>query len=200
MTVPNNFGRSTLNFSLCNGVPGAVVLHWFKSDLEDVSELTLTDMNAAIESWWTDSLGGQVGRAFFNNNTTLENIVSTAFRQTPQLQDELIVGTAGTATGIALPAETAVVVSWYTNTAGRSYRGRTYWPGPDPDQLGNDGQLTAAFQTNWTATMEQLRQQIGGVDAGNVDFAIYSRKLDVMTQIQSKLVRRTLHHQSRRNT
>jgi hypothetical protein len=37
---------------------------------------------------------------------------------------------AGTVTGNELPRQTCGITGWYTNYAGRGFRGRTYWPFP----------------------------------------------------------------------
>lgn len=198
MTVPNNYGRTTWNFTCANGASAAVVQHFFETLNQDLTSQMLQDVAGTLEDWWTNSIGGQIGRAFFNQNTTLRSIVCTAFRQNPQLQEELIVGTAGTATGVSSPSEGAVVVSWYTAAAGRSYRGRSFWPGYDPDTLGNDGQLTAAQATSWTGTMNTLISQYELT--ASINMAVYSRKLDQMTEVLTPVVRRTIHHQSRRNS
>lgn len=54
------------------------------------------------------------------------------------------IGTAGTPMA---PSQTAALITWYTNLAGRGGRGRTYIPFPSTTGMDNNGEMTPAYKT-----------------------------------------------------
>jgi len=54
----------------------------------------------------------------------------------------------GLTTAPALPTQTCGLISWYTNNAGRAYRGRTYMPFPAPGEETTGSVPTTAYLTS----------------------------------------------------
>lgn len=81
-------------------------------------------------------------------------------------------------TGNAMPLDACVVVSWVTNRAGKSYRGRTYLPpfhhNQSADGAGQMPHLISAAQTKIQVASGALLADLG---AAGAPLVVYSRKL-----------------------
>lgn len=104
-----------------------------------------------------------------------------------------------------LPPQAAVVLSWKTALAGRSYRGRTYMPGLTEGNQ-EKGDLSGAIITNFTTIITQMINVFGvsGTDP-NWRFVIISRWSNGVERnpptsqdVTSGLVRPYVYNQRRR--
>lgn len=152
-----------------------------------------------IYNWLLDGNGGQVAvpRPLFDNTTTFVDVVATARGVDPAVFFQLDINLPGQFAGTPLPAETAVVSRWKTGKVGRSFQGRSFWPGVQSGVLDGTGLINSA-------ALAGVEDQLGGIvdvlDSGDVvDLAVFSRKLQVLTEVNYVEVPRTLHHQTRRN-
>lgn len=200
VVYPSEIIEIVANWQLPNGSAGASVWHGRTSAPGDPA---LVDCQAAAD-WvteWFDTGGtGDPGKGFFNENLTLVSATATARGLDPAFQATSVSGVSGTATGIAAPNESAIVSTHYTQFVGKSFRGRTYWPGYDPDTLGDDGLLNPTSLANWTDAIANFVLGFTTQAAENIDLCVWSRTLDQLNSIQSSVVRSTPHHISKRNS
>lgn len=187
------------NFTLATGAEASVVRHmqgpaaWTVALFEDVGD--------AIENWFNVADGGvNAAKDLFSNQVTLEEVVFTALAGAPQVEYVHEIGIAGTNAGSPVPPETSIVTKWNTGFPGRSFRGRSFWPGFWGSGLDADGLVAAANAVIYGNVMQRLIDDVNTAAASSVAFGVYSRLLDDITPITSVTVRRTPHHQSRRNS
>lgn len=149
--------------------------------------------------WLLDGSGGfsPSPRGLFDNTTQFIDVVATARGVFPNLQASETLAFNGSFNGIPLPAETALVSRWYTAFSGRSFQGRSFWPGVQSGLVDGTGLVNAASVASATAQLDGFR----GICAVtlNVVQAVFSRTLQVMTPVDRTVLSRVLHHQRRRN-
>lgn len=194
-----SWSRITFNFTLPNSTPGTVVRHFDAAGGAPV----LADyqaMGQAVEDWWNTNPGaGPAALTQFHSNTTLESVTLTQMAGAAPLEYVHDIGTSGDGTGDAPPNESAIVTTWTSGIPGRSFRGRSYWPGYDLDILDGTGRLAGTTVANWNQIMNDLRDALNTAGATINGFAVYSRTLDQMTPITGVTTRNVPHHQTRRN-
>lgn len=107
--------------------------------------------------------------------------------------------------GQELPPQCALVLSWFTALAGRSYRGRTYLTG-FTEQTQDNGVWDSTHLTNVTGIITQMLTVYGsGGTDGNWQFGVISRYLNgapritpVITPVTSGVARAYVYTQRRR--
>lgn len=193
------FYRLALNFQIPNGTEASVIRHCTNGNVE-VDNTEMVAVLAAIEDWWDATGAGASGaKVQFSTGTVLQDVVMTQMTGTPPDEVSASVNIAGTSAGDAPPPESAIVSTWTTGSPGRSFRGRSFWPGYAVLALDGTGLLAPGNVTVWTTIMENLTDAINNAGMALVQHAVYSKTLDVMTPITGTTIRSTPHHQSRRN-
>lgn len=192
-----NLVRVQFEFDLSNGENGAVVQHCLLNLTP--TQARLAALAAAIETWATtgnpsSNLGLMETR---NVNTELTGIRCTALGTGSDLEAFEASNTPGSNTGNPLPPESALVTTWYTGFVGRSNRGRSYWPGQDPDTLDTTGEVNATQVNGLVQTMQDLVNN--AYPAGDAAMHVYSRKNDTSRAVTAVAVRAVLHHIRGRN-
>lgn len=200
MTAPVGTTRVTWIFSGANGATCNVVWHmWHVSGAEPTSAELIT-MLTSLKNWFTtDNYGASTNLAMYKHlsiQTNCSEVRAQTLDSTPTLAS-VTVGQAGVNTGPSAPNESAIVTTWRTATAGRSFRGRSFWPGYDPDMLDTTGLVSSSQITSWAATMNAMIATWN--PAGNFQFSVYSPKLGLVTPITGVTVQPIVHHQRRRN-
>jgi len=99
----------------------------------------------------------------------------------PRSQPAISTANAGVGTGGASLAPTQVrgLISWYSNLAGRRYRGRTYLPFPPTTAITVDGDPTAGYVTLMDTVRTILQGPLtftSGADSTTLALSIYHRK------------------------
>ena len=200
-TPPTGTVRVTYEFTLPNSLGGNVVQHFWHRDGAEPTTVDMDGLLSSIADWFNnDDYGADTNLAMFkhlNEHTTLTLLRAQTLDSTP-LGTTLSVGTAGTNTGLPLPSETAVVSTWRTGTLGRSYRGRSFWPGADPDMLASTGVLSSSQVTSWGTTLLAFLHKWHADPLW--EFVVYSSHLNVITEVSDVTVQTILNHQRRRNT
>lgn len=186
----------TFNFTTPVGEEAAVVRHVHKTG-GALNQADLITLGASFVSWWEDD-DGPVARArvHFNNNLVLDDVTLTQMAGVPPLQVVTPSGLAGESALDAPPPESALVTTWYTGSPGRSFRGRSFWPSYATDAIGDNGTFLPAS----LAVIQDAFDRLLAVGSPpGFEFVVYSRTLDVTTEITSVVLRSIPHHQSRRN-
>lgn len=108
---------------------------------------------------------------------------------------------AGGIANEALPNNVAVCVTWFTELAGRSYRGRTYMPGLNESastQSFIDGATAAGFATNMVELVNQLTAETFTLVVASFFSELAPRVAAVLTPIIAAGVNTVLDSQRRR--
>jgi hypothetical protein len=113
--------------------------------------------------------------------------------------------TAGAGVGTSavepMPKQCAGITSWYTASAGRAYRGRTYWPFVSSSFLDINGELSAAGKTaidNTASAIQSLTAIAAGGRTATIQLAIYHRVTRLTTPVVVRLTRSQIATQKRR--
>jgi hypothetical protein len=107
----------------------------------------------------------------------------------------------GTAAVEPLPKQCAGITSWYTATAGRRFRGRTYWPFPSSAWNDVNGELSGAGKTaadNIASAVQGLTSISSGGRTATIALGIYHRLTKLTTPVTVRLTRGTIATQRRR--
>src|ERR1700741_465485 len=201
MAFPDEVARIDWRFTNGVGADVHVVQHARKDGGAAMTALECQVIaDHCADSWNIPGyLGGAVPamKSQANNNTTLVEVAVTGLAPVTPPQAIVAVNVAGSQAGVALPPETALVVSFKTGVVGKSYRGRSFWPGLDPEQLENNGTLSGAALTAYQNMFQAyVDVMITNTDSG---LCIWSPTLGIGTSVLTALVRDTPHPQRRRN-
>lgn len=194
-----NMCQVAINFTMPNGDNASVIRH-----LEFGAPITANDIlipGPVVEDWWDVDAGPvTAAKTAFVSALTLTDVTTTQLTGGPPLQAVWSVGITGTQPGDAPPNESSVVSTWYTGFPGRSFRGRSFWPGYAPTNLSSNGTLDDAATVVYQDKFDRLNDALNAIAGDSAaNHCVYSRLLDVMTPITSVVARDVLHHQSRRN-
>ena len=171
--------------------------HWFKSNLNETSDVQMQLVAGTYVNWWTSELD-----TFVSNAAELYEVVIKELRpdgQTILYTEDLPV--TGQRTSPLLPNNVTLAVHWGTGHIGRSTHGRTYFIGLTQDiVIGN--QCTAAADIQ--AAYDALRTAYDNITI-NVEFSIVSfvsqgawRITPLVTPITGVAVENTIDSQRRR--
>ena len=133
------------------------VYHFLSPHPVTVADLTAIGSN--IATWVTGHLIGQMAPNVTVTNINLRDLTTAggAILDVPMTS-----GNVGTASGSPLSNAMALVASWRTGLAGRSFRGRTYVPGVTSVQLaaGSDNLVSTGTTTALVGVMNALVSQL----------------------------------------
>jgi len=93
----------------------------------------------------------------------------------------------------AIPTTSAVVISWYSNTGGKSKRGRNYFAGaPENAQAG--GKLEAGVLAAWESFALDMQAPLaaGGGGTGEWELCVWSQLLETAIDVKTAVVRTNL--------
>lgn len=129
-------------------------------------------------------IGGIINRT--PNPVTVQNVSSAG---------------AGTTAVEPMPKQASGITSWYTGSAGRGFRGRTYWPFISSAYNDVNGEISAAGVSAMDAVASNIVGMtvvaIGGRSV-TVQFVIYHRVTKTGTPVVSRLTRARVATQKRR--
>lgn len=187
------------NFTMPNGDDAAVIRHVEWASAPDAADFAA--LGNEMKQWWDATEVGVTGmKTACVSSLVLKDVTITALAGAPALQHVESVNIAGTQPGDAPPNESSVVSTWYTGFPGRSFRGRSFWPGWATVNLSSAGVLEPAAVTVYQEKFDRLTIDINTAPSVVPPVhCVYSRLLDVMTPVTSVVARNVLHHQSRRN-
>ncbi len=123
---------------------------WYFREADPFDATSLAALNTSIASNWATTMQGHL-----SSGCNLDFIESTALDTDTGAQDTLAVGSPGAITGTGLPGSVTVAVKFATGLAGRSNRGRTYWPGLAESQISGN-ELNSAVATAIVSDLEDL--------------------------------------------
>lgn len=148
---------------------------------------------------------------FWTTTNALRNLLSSAASLEEVRVEAIengIVKTAAQVTGLALPGvgnmtkvpQTALVISSLTGRAGRSYRGRSYWPAAGAAVSTSTGRLSSPANSGVATDFKALVQMIASHAPGSPKPvpAVYSGKASVVTPVTQYEVGNVLDTQRRR--
>lgn len=115
-----------------------------------------------------DTLLAPKYKSILNNNASYRGVSVQKIlpRPLPVSEFTIVSAGAGTAGGVALPRQTAGLLSFQTKNAGVAYRGRTYLPFPSVTHNGAAGVPTAGYITISQSIGTDLSQPDTVVGAG----------------------------------
>lgn len=161
---------------------------------------SLADLQAVgnvFAAWWNNTL-----QANMPNFVTLEAIEVRDASAQGQEGLDIPIGEAGSISSTALPNNVTFVIKLLTGLAGRSFRGRSYWPGVSSQMLATQNTITTTFAAVVQDVFEEL---IGLLAAEAFELAIASlfnngqpRAAGVLTPVIGASVNLTLDSQRRR--
>lgn len=154
-------------------VPNTVMLElvytWQNQRIENVYHVKCAGVPSAADvlaiknvgKAWEYSVGPPVTgfRTMRNNQTTLVEVKATSLHAIPGpvSVEAIIANGVGSQAGTNVPAYVAVVVKWTTGLSGRSYRGRSYWPGLNYANLDPvTGRIFSTAQANYVTEANRL--------------------------------------------
>lgn len=122
---------------------GIIVRHW-----KAVSQAGTGGSGAAMLSVLDDTYPDLI-KALLQEDAEYRGMILDYVTITPQPVSDVNVNGAGLGelTGKPAPAALAGVVTWRTAFAGRSFRGRTYFPFPNVDAVDVDSRPTTGYKT-----------------------------------------------------
>lgn len=201
MPFPNNIARIDWHFTNGVGAHCHVIQH-ARCEAGDYDAGEVAIVGSFCRNAWDTvaflGTGIPAMKSQANLNTTLIDVTVTGLAAVTPPQHVEPVNVAGSQAGVALPPETALVVGWYTGMVGKSYRGRSYWPGLDFDQLENNGTLSAAALTAYTNMFNAYVDKMA--DTTPSALVVYSPTIPTSSLVTTAVVRDTPHHQRRRNS
>jgi len=159
------------------------------TDMLPAETLALAVQDAWIDDW----------AALLSEETVFAGIYARRVRPAPGPTFTVLDTSPGDVADEAIPSCSALLVSWVTNLASKSGRGRTYFAGL-PESAQNGGSLAAASVAGWEAFATLLKQTFPAIGAGTGEWAlcVYSRKLLSAEDILMGVVRSNLATQRKR--
>ena len=151
---------------------------------EPITTVQLNLALAAAEAWASTWIP-----ALCNGSTQLIAIeaLDVSVEDGVQLVQVPAVLIAGLVTGDAAPNSLAVVISWRTARVGRSYRGRTYFPGlAEGQMLGNF--INNAYQLNLAAAANGLTAAMSTAGLTHVVASYWSNGLRRSTAVATPVI------------
>jgi hypothetical protein len=169
-----------------SGTPFAIqVLGGRKVGASTVDQALANTLGAAVKTSFTTHLASRVVVAVSLSKVAIRDI-SVANR--PEFQDA---GAAVAGTGpdaAMLPPQIAMCATLRTASAGKNFRGRSYFPGFGVNSLAADGKAGAAVGTSIVAFLTALQTNF---TASGFNLAVVSRKLSQVTDVSLIQVRDT---------
>lgn len=149
-----------------NSNPGANIYHVLNTNTGDTG---ITTVVAAFKTFY-DAI-----QSFYTNTTTIT--IAASVRDIAVNPNRIVAVSPATSTGVStaeiLPANVALVVTWRTAFAGRSFRGRTYL-GPSNETLNNGGIANGSTVTSMQTAANNLITNIQAVTGFNL--VIFSKR------------------------
>lgn len=155
---------------------------------------TIAELNSLCAELITNLLPKIVGPSC--NDLTWESVAARVMDSVggSQVLVPISTGGQGTRAGFSLPGNVAVVISWRTGRAGRSYRGRTYVGNLSEGDVEGDTYTSGLLTKLAELGAEMLVSRL----AGRFFPAVGSRKLNLSTIINSFILEPTVDSQRRR--
>jgi hypothetical protein len=148
--------------------------------------------------WWDTGLGGGAAyKTYCPDETALTEVTLRRVRPLEPLIQSFTTGLpiAGTNATDPYAPSIAVLATLRTANIGRSYRGRMYLPGVAEDKVGSNATLSAADAED---IAEGITGLFAALDADDVAVCIWSRTLDISTDVSNIYIDRVLRTQRRR--
>jgi len=167
------------------------VLHYKKSS----GSITQADLDAIatnLRDWWAGP-----GRTASNTQLALFEVTATDISVEGGAQSTLPVSPpiTGSVASASAPGNVTGTASWRTNRTGRSFRGRTYWPGFYDGGINDDGTINASLVTAVAVAAANLL--FGFVPVGFL-LAVASQVLHTSEPIMRVVVENVVDSQRRR--
>jgi hypothetical protein len=163
--VPSLY-RIACTISAPNSNPGANIFHVGNTNSGDTGISTVVGhiktFYDAIASFYTTTTAITIAASVRDINVTPNRIVAVSSVQS-----------VGTSTAEILPANAALVVTWRTALAGRSFRGRTYL-GPSNETVNNGGIANATTVSTIQTAANTLITNIAAVTGFTL--GVYSKR------------------------
>lgn len=96
---------------------------YFREDEDSISSSNMLDLLNAVETWWDTSI-----KPLVPTNVLLDRIRAVETSQENGIAVEINPNISGTNSGIPLPSQNTFAITFVTGYAGRSFRGRNYFP------------------------------------------------------------------------
>jgi hypothetical protein len=182
----NSVSNENLSFTLAGIQDGAIAP-------------SISAIGDDVKDWWNTDLAG-VGTAQKQRHTAeiaLERVTLRRIKPVEPLELQYTTGLpiVGADAGDPTPPQTAALVSLRTANIGKSYRGRVFLPPIAVGDLTATLEMASAFAVGLGNQFETFLNTLA-VDAFIP--AVYSKKLDIATEVKSIKVDRRLRTQRRR--
>lgn len=114
----------------------------------------VTNAANAVDAWMHNDVMPNLSDDLSYTGVTATGLATDTSPQFSVNRDPVI---AGGQAAIALPSQIAIVTTYYTALRGRSFRGRSFWPGvPSTYQLANTNIITTTGQGNIVGAVANL--------------------------------------------
>jgi hypothetical protein len=188
--------RTTVNWRDADGGLAQNVLHYAKPDSAPVQ----SDVDLAAEFGAKLFYYGPSGHQILDHiseDIELESCTARTIDPANPLEAVHVIANAGVQAGVSVPLESAVVVTLYTSLASRRGRGRIFIPGLNASAI-TAGRLGSSASGDFQDAVDGWPTQMAS-DSG-LDWVVWSPTDNVSRDVDSGLVRTTIHHQRRRNS
>jgi len=159
----------------------------------------LDDLGVALDTWYHDNLIGQLGVAQSFAAIKITDLSSPAGPVALHAMDAPL---SGTHTGDTIPVQVAMVVSLYTNSRGRSYRGRNYIPGLTLNQMVDGSNWGTSSLSAMNLAYRNLIVDLGGLGFNLVILSRFNagvrRTIGVSTLVTNAVAKAPVGTQRRR--
>lgn len=159
------------------------------TDMIPAESLALALQDAWIGDW----------AALLSEEAVFSGIYTRRVRPVPGPTFTVLDTTPGGVNDEAIPSAASLLISWVTNLATKSGRGRNYFAGL-PESSQNGGSLAAGSVAAWVTFATMLKDAVDGIGGATGSWAlcVYSRKLVAAEDILMGVVRSNLATQRKR--
>lgn len=160
--------------------------------LKRLGSVTIADLFDAMHNFYQTLVADQITPV----NWSYDSLVITEYNFDPPVVHDFTETVHQATANDPLPSQCALVISWKTGRAGKSYRGRTYIGSLNRGIL--DGGDVLVNPSSVSAVADAAGTLITAMEAANAPVAVWSRKHVVTTQVTGINVGRVVDTQRRR--
>lgn len=141
MIIPSGYAQLNFRMTGDNCPTGAEVVIGVDNTEEDQGAATLAAAGIAI---WVEAMAPVLA-----DSVTLSSVLAKKGPNSTGAFAEVASGITGSGSWGAIPPQSAVLINKVTALGGRKNRGRSFWPGANEANVGENGTLTGGELSDW---------------------------------------------------